>query len=216
MNMRPFAKPYLLCAAALLLAQPAWAVDDGTREAPPVEDETDESVTYSGIGLSYVGTDFDNVDDAINLGVVIGFRIPTVNIFAVELELSTTVIPGQIDSQSCSTSGGGGGFPIIGGGSSPQTTCVRSQNDFGTNSAGVYAVLRSPGRFYAMGKIGTRYVTTSIEELDDERGGSAYAGGIGYRWNPRKNNGVELFYNKFSDSLDMIGFSVAYGFGGRD
>jgi hypothetical protein len=153
MNMRPFAKPYLLCAAALLLAQPAWAVDDGTREAPPVEDETDESVTYSGIGLSYVGTDFDNVDDAINLGVVIGFRIPTVNIFAVELELSTTVIPGQIDSQSCSTSGGGGGFPIIGGGSSPQTTCVRSQNDFGTNSAGVYAVLRSPGRFYAMGKV---------------------------------------------------------------
>jgi hypothetical protein len=203
----------VLCVV-LLYSASALAVDDGTREAPPAEDE-DETYTYSGVGLSRISADFDNVDEAINLNAVIGFRIPTINVFAVELELSTTVIPGQVNSQDCSTTGGGGGLPIIGGGSG-QTNCVTTQNDFGTNSAGVYAVLRSPGRFYGMAKIGTRYVTTSLEELDDERGGSAWAAGIGYRWNPRRINGVELYYNDFSENLEVIGFNVSYGFGGRD
>lgn len=213
--MRQFSHA-LACAAGLLLSAPALAVDDGTEEAPPSEDGGDQSVTYSGIGLSKITADFDNVKDAINLNAVIGFRIPTVDIFAVELELSSTVIPGQVDGQECTTTPGGGGLPILGGGSDDETNCTNAQNDFGTNSAGVYAVLRSPGAFYAMGKYGYRYVTTSLSELDEDRSGNAYAFGAGYRWNPRKNNGVELYYNKLTERLDYIGFNVSYGFGGRD
>lgn len=205
-----------LYVLSLLAALPAWAVDDGTKEAPPLDEDGDQSVTYSGIGLSKLSADFDNVKDAINLNVVIGFRIPTVNIFGIELELSSTVIPGQVDSQSCSTTGGGGGLPVIGGGGEGEETCTQSQNDFGTNGAGVYAVLRSPGKFYVMGKAGYRYVTTSLSELDEERSGNAYAGGLGYRWNLRKNNGFEFYYNKYAERLDFLGFSVSYGFGGRD
>ena len=67
-----------------------------------------------------------------------------------------------------------------------------------------------------MGKTGYRYVTTSLDQLNDERSGSSYALGAGYRWNPRKNNGAEFYYHKLTDELDDYGFSISYGFGGRD
>lgn len=210
-----------LGAAALLLSTSVLAVDDGTKEAPPADSETNDSATYSGVGLSKISTDFTNVEDAINLNVVIGFRIPTVNWFGVELELLTSVIPGQVKPEECQSTGGGGGGgpldPIFGGGDEGTSGCVRNaQSDFGVNSAGVYAVLRSPGRYYVMGKTGYRYLTSSLEGLNEDRSGSAYAGGVGYRWNPRKNNGAEFYYNKLTDSLDYYGFNISYGFGGRD
>jgi hypothetical protein len=81
----------------------------------------------------------------------------------------------------------------------------------------VFAVLRSQGQFYAVGKLGYRFINSSIEEIQegDDKSGTAYAGGGGYRWG-KSLSGVELMYTKYSDQIDYIGFNVAYGFGGRD
>ena len=83
-------------------------------------------------------------------------------------------------------------------------------------AAGLYAVYRSPGKFYGMGKVGYRYAGTNIQELQADRSGSAYAGGVGYRWNPKKSNGVELYYNKFTSQITYYGLNIAYGFGRRN
>lgn len=207
------------CAAAFLLSQPVMAVDDGTKEAPPAEDGANESVTYSGIGVSRVDVDLSDpdvtIDGAINLVATIGFRIPTVNGFGVEVELGQTIIPGQIKENSCSTAPNAP--PPLGPGGSTTTCSDRDRGDFGMNfAAGVYAVYRTPGKFYGMGKVGYRYAGTNIEELQEDRTGSAYAGGVGYRWNPKKLNGAEIYYNKFTSQISYIGLSFSYGFGGRD
>lgn len=216
----------VLCATALALSTPVLAVDDGTREAPPSED-LDEGVTYSGIGLSRMNVDdialnSNNtliIDSPINLNAAIGFRIPTVPVFSVELDLMITAIPGQIQRRSCSAVGGGGGLPPpLGGGGGGSTNCSESdEGDFGVNfGAGAYAVLRSPGRFYGMAKYGYRYLSTNIQEFPRERTGNAYGAGFGYRWNPRKNSGAEIFYSRLAEEMDAIGFNISYGFGGRD
>lgn len=185
----------------------------GTETAPPPEE--DVAVTYSGIGLSKVSSKFDNLDDAINLDVALGIRIPTVNWFAAEIALAFTVVPGENKGgRSCTTTGGG----LLGGGS---TSCeggtfTSSNNDLQMNNVGVFAVVRSPGKYYLVGKYGFRYINSSIEEIQqgDDQSGTAYAGGVGYRWG-RGLSGVELIYNRYSSQLDYIGFNIAYGFGGR-
>lgn len=230
--MRPLLRSSLF-VLALLVHHPALAVDDGTKEAPPADDISEGSITYSGVGLSRVSVDDHQVDSntrlifdgAISLNAVLGFRIPTLPSFGVELEIAGGVFPAEVKIEQCRTViGGGGGVlgPILGGGGNSSTTCDQSDGgDFATTTAGVYAVYRSPGRWYGMGKIGYRYADVSfsdfeVEDFPVERTGTAYAAGFGYRWSPRKHNGAELFYNKTSDEISYYGFNFSYGFGGRD
>jgi len=208
----------VLCASSLLAALPALAVDDGTKEAPPT-DESDGSISYSGAGVSRVNVKLSDpdikIDGAINLTAIIGFRIPTVDGFGIEIEIGQTIIPGQILERSCSTVVNPP--PPLGPGGSTTTCSDTDRGDFGMNfAAGLYAAYRTPGKFYGMGKVGWRYAGTNIEELQADRTGSAYAGGLGYRWNLRKNSGVELYYNKFTSQISYVGLNLSYGFGGRD
>lgn len=202
-----------LLAATLLLSGPAFAIDTGTSEAN--ERSENSSVTFSGIGLTRASSDFNNLKPAINLNASIGFRIPTINIFAVELQISQTVIPGQNGGQQqCSSSGGG----LLGGGGSSSCAPGRytsSQDDLQMNAIGVFAVARSPGRFYGLAQIGYRYLNTNIPELSEDRSGNAYGAGAGYRYG-KSLSGVEINYTRYSKDLNFLGFSIAYGFGGRD
>ena len=186
---------------------------DGGDEPPPEDD--DDSVTYSGIGVARVNVKLKNpnikIDGAINLAAVIGFRIPVLKGLGAEIELGQTIIPGQITETSCMT------VPNVPPPGSTTTCSNRDRGDFGMNfAAGLYAVYRSPGKFYGMGKVGYRYAGTNIQELQADRSGSAYAGGVGYRWNPKKSNGVELYYNKFTSQITYYGLNISYGFGRRN
>lgn len=197
-------------------------VDEGTDSEPPPEDD-DGAVSYSGIGLSRVSSEFDNLKEAINLDFVIGIRVPTINWISAEINFSTTIIPGENQgARNCSTTGGSGGVPLLGGGTSGSTSCAggtftRSGNDLQMNNIGVFAVLRSPGQFYAVGKLGYRFINSSIPEIQQggDRTGTAYGAGGGYRWG-RSLSGIEVLYTRYSDQLDYLGFNIAYGFGGRN
>lgn len=193
-------------------------------------DRKDGGVTYSGIGLSRVSTDFDNLSEAINLDGVLGIRVPTIDWVAAEIGVSATVIPGDNDGRTASSGGGlggggGGGTCVIpgvlppgcttggggGGGSSSTGNFTRSEQDYGVNILSVQLVLKNPGLFYGVGKAGYRYINSNLEEFSEKASGNAYALGVGYRYN--ENGGVELLYSKYSDLLDGITLSVSYGFG---
>jgi hypothetical protein len=211
-----------LALAAALVALVATLPARADYETIPVDDKSSdkkseghhehESVTYSGIGLAWVGTDFDNLKDAVNLNFALGFRIPTFDWFGAEVEIGTTIIPGEReDLPQCQSSSG---FP-------PQVISrdcpghyTQSSNDFQMNNIAVYGVFRSRGKFYFMGKGGYRYLNSSIEELEDNRSGAAFGGGVGYRWG-ESLSGVELYYTHFSSEVTFIGFSISYGFGGH-
>lgn len=222
-----------LAAALVLAAAPAAAQSEdesilrqddtpssGTSMPPPEEEQEELSTTYSSIGLQKVSADFENVEDAINLDVtLIGFRIPTVQWFGVELNASFTMAPGQIDPDAGTPDDPGtcvppdSGFPP---GCRPSTpgTQATGEGDFATTAIGAFAVLRSPGKFFAMGKYGYRYLNTSIDQLQDDRSGDAYGVGIGYRWN-KKGSYAELGYTKFAEKIDGIGFSISYTYDRR-
>ncbi len=200
--------------------------EGGTESAPPPEDD-DSAISYSGIGLSRVKADFENLKEAVNLDFALGIRIPTVNWISAEIGFSTTISPGE--NEGPPPGGGlGGGDPCIipgvppgcvegggGGGGGSQGKFTQSQNDLQMNNIGVFAVLRSPGQFYGLGKAGYRFINTNIEEIQegDDKSGAAWALGGGYRWGTGLS-GVELIYMDYSDDLEYIGFNVAYGFGG--
>jgi hypothetical protein len=183
-------------------------VDDSERDDKPAKRH--ESVTYSGIGLTQVSTDFDNLKSAVNLGITLGFRVPTFDIFGAEVEIGTTIIPGENKGSSGGSTGNCGGLL--------QPACpgdTASGDDLQMNNIAVYGVLRSPGKLYGMGKFGYRYINSSIAELQENKSGSAWGLGGGYRWG-ESLSGVELFYTKFSEHITYIGFSIAYGFDGRN
>lgn len=165
-------------------------------------------ITYSSIGLSRISTSFDNVKEAIALDAAMGFRLPNVQWFGVELNLGFTIIPGEVERATNSTGASCGGLlqPPC------ETNQTVTQDDFNAFNLGVFAVLRSPGKVFGMGKIGYRYINTSLPELDEERSGTAWGAGFGYRYNDRGGY-AELQYTKISDDLDAIGFSLGYGFG---
>ena len=219
-----------LAAALALAAGPAAAQSEdesilrqddtptgGTSMPPPEEEREELSTTYSSIGLQKVTADFANVDDALNIDVtLIGFRIPTVPWFGVELNGSFTMAPGQIDPNAGTPDDPGtcvppdSGFPP---GCTPSTpgTQATAAGDFTSTVIGAYAVLRSPGSFFVVGKYGYRYLNTSIEQLQDDRSGNAYSAGVGYRWN-RKGSYAELGYTKVADKIDGIGFTISYSY----
>ena len=232
--MRTFVALALALAAGAALAQApssdpeteileqSAAEDSGTTSEPPPDDD-DVSVTYSGLGVTRVSTDFDNLGEAINLQLILGFRIPTVPWFGVELDFQSSVIPGENEGVPASPilGGGGGGTPCIGGipdlppgctvgggggggGGAPSGNFTNDPDEFGMNAAGLSAVLRSTGRFYAMGRYGYRYVQTSIEELNEKRSGTAWGLGVGYRWS-KSLSGVELGYHQLTSEMDYLG-----------
>lgn len=217
-----------LAAALTLAAGPAAAQSEdesilrddtsssGTSMPPPEEEQEELSTTYSSIGLQKVSADFENVEDAINLDItLIGFRIPTVSWFGVELNLGFTMIPGEIKTTSSSGGGGGGvlcGLP--GQPPCPEGTVSASEGDFTATTLGAFAVVRSPGKFFGMGKLGYRYVNSNIDQLNQERSGSGWGAGVGYRWN-KKGSYAELGYTKYNDLLDGIGFSISYSYDRR-
>lgn len=203
----------------------AMSVDDGTKEAPPV-DSGSGSVTYSTGGFGKISADNLRIDsdselvfeDAITLVGTIGFRVPTLPSFGLELEFATAVIPGQITFRDCSTTAGGGGGGLLGGGGGGSTTnCSQDDaGDFGVNSITLYGTYRSPGQFYGMGKFGYGYAASNVDGLPEERNGTSWGLGIGYRWNLKRNNGVELVYADVNDVFTSQSLNFIYGFGGRD
>lgn len=187
--------------------------------APPVEDEL--STTYSSIGLEKItAKNFDNVKDAINLNfTMIGFRIPPAPWFAIELNLGFTMIPGQIDPNSGTPGNPGTCVPPDSGlppGCIPSTpgTQATGSGDFSATTAGVFGVLRSTGSVFAMGKYGYRYLSTSIDQLQNDRSGNAWGAGIGYRWN-KKGSYAEFGYTHYSSELSALGFSLSYSYDRR-
>ncbi|MBI3171623.1 MAG: hypothetical protein HYZ32_03410 [Hydrocarboniphaga effusa] len=187
-------------------------VEEGTDSEPPPEDE-ELSTTYSSIGLNKISTNFDNVDDAVNLDItLIGFRIPTVPWFGVELNLGFTMIPGQITETTPGSSGSVIGCGPLGLDPCPATgSSTTSSGDFGVNTVGAFGVFRSTGTFFAMGKVGYRYLSTNLPELQENRSGSAWGAGVGYRWN-KKGSYAELGYLKLSDDVKALGFAVSYSY----
>lgn len=189
------------------------APSGGTEAAPPAVEDEELSTTYSSIGVQKVHAKFDNVKDAINVDIVaFGFRIPTVPWVGVELNLGFTFLPGQIDKSSSS---GGTTCPPLDPFCTPSGgNAATSQGDFQATNIGANLVLRSPGKFFVVGKYGYRYLNTSLDQLVNDRSGTQYTAGVGYRWN-KKGSYVELGYNKIADKIDALGFSVSYSYDRR-
>ena len=59
------------------------------------DEDLDAQVFYSGMGVERVSTDFNNLGEATNLAVVLGFRIPTASWFGLEIDIGQTLIPGE-------------------------------------------------------------------------------------------------------------------------
>jgi hypothetical protein len=227
--MRVATRVTLVALAATLLAAPAAFAQSedekileqgGTTTPPPASDDGDYelSTTYSSIGLQKVAADFENVEDAINLDItMIGFRIPTVPWFGIELNLGFTMAPGQIDPNG-GTPGDPGNcvLPDFPPGCTPATegTAATGSGDFTSTNIGAFAVLRSTGSLFAMGKLGYRYMNTSIEQLQDDRSGTAYGLGVGYRWN-KKGSYAEFGYTKWAEKIDALGISISYSYDRR-
>jgi hypothetical protein len=207
--------------AALFTLPAAHADDTKAGSSDPMRE-----IFYAGIGVQRWDTDFNNVGAPINLDAVMGIRIPTIDWIMAEIDVSGTIIPGKNDNQ-----GGGilgkadciGGVPGVppgctipddgGGNGDDGGEETSSQEDLQMLTLGVYAVLRSPGRFYATGKVGYRYLQTNFEELYDKRSGPAFGGGIGWRWGETLS-GVEFLYTSYGDGVNSMGLHVVYGFGG--
>jgi hypothetical protein len=222
----------LLAAAAIGLAgTPAAAQSEderimregstpvgGTDTPPPEteEEELDEQVFYSGMGISQVETDFTNLDKAFNLDVTLGFRIPTVKWIGIEIDIGQTIIPGENKSQEQSGLGGGDGdcltedppFPpgCTPSGVGNQEQVARDLDELQMQALGLSLALKSTGRFYVLGRYGYRYIATSIDELNENRSGTGLGFGVGYRWG-KGLSGVELQYKELSEEVDSIGLT---------
>jgi hypothetical protein len=57
-----------------------------------------------------------------------------------------------------------------------------------------------------LGRYGYRYIATSIDELNVNRGGTGFGAGVGYRWG-KGLSGVELQYKQLSEDVDSIGLT---------
>ena len=194
---RPFPLPSLLAGALLLTAAlPAQA--QIARQF--------SSATYTGLGGSRIGTDFDNLKDSINLDVVGGFRIAPDQKWgelSAELNLSGTVGPGKNDG-----TGGGGG--IIGGGGTCSGRCSEATEDFVNQTISLTGVYRTPGRLYGIGVAGYGFSFTNVPEIEEGgRGSFNFGGGVGFRFG-RETAAIELLYQQVSDELTSIGIRLIY------
>lgn len=211
--------PRLLLSLCLALPLAVMAQDDDDNE------KSDDDPTYQSIRLTAVESDFDNLDTAINLGFTLGIRIPGLQrILAAEIDISSTLIPGEnagpgplfggndggddggILGGLGGLLGGGGDGGGNGGGSSANNTS--DGDDLRLNAIGIFLAGRTPGRFFGTGRIGYRFVESSINEINDEQSGEAYSAGIGYRYG--KFGLVELLYTQYTDDLDFITLAVSF------
>ncbi len=193
-----------------ILEQDAPKENKQSRADDEMDDEDlDEQVFYSGMGVGRVGTEYVNLGEAINLEGVIGFRIPTAPWFGLEIDLGQTIIPGENKPVGSGTpiSNCSGLNQSLGlctpGGSDPATF---DPDDLAMQSLGLSLALKSTGRFYVTGKYGYRYILTSIDEINDNRSGNGFAAGVGYRWG-RGLSGVELGYKQLAEDVESIGLT---------
>ena len=189
----------------ILQPEPAQAAEGPKSEQPRKQsreddelddEELDERVFYSGFGLSRVSSDFDNLGAATNLEGVMGFRIPTAPWFGIEIDIAQTIIPGENRPEVGAGCGGLLQPPCPGATADP--------DEFAMQALGVSAAFKSTGRFYVTGRYGYHYVYTSIEEINENRSGSGFGAGVGYRWG-RGLSGVELTYEQMAEDVDSIG-----------
>ena len=216
------------CTCAVLLgARPAAAQDIAPQDDLPMSVDERGAVLYTGLGLSWVTADFSNLSSAVNLDLAVGAHVPRLRWLSGEIDLSFTVMPGDNSGASTTTTGAtacvvppsaldpdgtpdGCGTDGVTVAEPGQTT---SPNDLQMTNLGVFGAVRTPGKVYALGKFGYRYITASIDELNDaDRAGTAYSLGGGYRWGAGLSQ-LELAYTKYSSQLDFFGLNVAYGFG---
>ena len=218
----------VLCCCACVLV-PAWAEAQGSGPPAGMPMSVDErnAVLYGGLGLSWVSADFENLSSALNLDLSVGAHLPMARWLSGEVDLSFTVLPGANAGTRTTTTGDTAcvvppsmldpdGTPD-GCGTDGVTVAepgqTRSQNDLQMTNIGVFAAVRTPGKAYALGKYGWRYINASIDELhDDDRAGPAYALGGGYRWGAGLSQ-LEVAYTRYSSQIDFFGLNVAYGFG---
>lgn len=216
----------LLLAATLgVLAGPAAAQSDderilqeeqqrgGTSQPPPApteEEELDDQVFYSGFGVAKVGTDYDNLGDAYNLDVTLGFRIPTVKWLGLEIDIGQTIIPGEYRDPRPAQPAGPPGCGVLNPCTTPAQPAENGADDpendeFAMQALGIGVAFKSTGRFYVLGKYGYRYINTSNETINEgERSGNGFAFGAGYRWG-KGLSGVEITYKELAESVDQVG-----------
>lgn len=165
------------------------------------------SATYTGVGVSQVKSDFDNLGKAYNLDAIGGYNIvpaqPWGRISA-ELNFSATVSPGK-NSGTGGTSGG-----VFGGGSSSTGKNTQSSSDLQALALDILAVYRTPGRLYGIGGVGYGLTSTSIQEIDDNgRTGVVFSGGVGFKFG-ENTAAIEAVYTQISSDLQGIGIRFVY------
>jgi len=190
-------------------------LDQASKEAPKKQsraddalddEELDEQVFYSGMGVERVSTDFDNLGEATNLEVVLGFRVPTAPWFGLEIDIGQTLIPGEYRQPRPA------GVPCIPtptpgcGEPAEQGAFDSSRDEFAMQALGIGLALKSTGRFYVTGKYGYRYIATSNDTINENRSGNGLGLGVGYRWG-RGLSGVELGYKQLAEDVESIGFT---------
>jgi hypothetical protein len=211
----------LLAGVIVLLGSAGVAAQDNGGAA--TETDADDAIFYSGIIAQRMDVDFANIEAPINLGFRGGVTVPGLTWLGAEFAGSFSVIPGENRGGSGGLIGGGGG----GGSGSPcpdptGLTCppeeppsqptTASSEDLQLFDLGLYLVGRTPGRFYGHGRIGYRYLQSNLDEVTrDDRSGTAFAGGLGYRYG-KGLGGIELSYGRLSDTIDYIGLSLTYDF----
>lgn len=236
--------PTLVAGLVLALAVPAcaWAQndtdtdeqvlersgEDGSTDTAPKEER--EARSFAVIGLSRMRADYENVDPALNLDVALGARL--IGWLSAEGAISVTVAPGSNSGPQVVATGGvpcdSDPVPIIDpdgtpDGCDPAATgtppaadpgSTVSSNRLQSTNLGVFAVLRTPGRLYGVGKYGYRAVNCSIPEIQEggDRKGVGYSWGAGYRFGVGLSS-LEITYTKWGERLDTLGLSLAYGFG---
>ncbi len=178
---------WILLVSAFGLPFAAGAATAVVKKSPEASDPADE-MTYAGIGVARVSAGLDNVKDATNLTGVIGVHPKGMNWAAVELELGTTIISGDV---------------------SPPAT----DSHFSLQHGAVFGVLRSPGVVYGMGRIGYQYINTGLDELNGKHSGAAWSLGAGWRFRPKSAAGAEILYTHVSNDVHYWGLRLNYGFG---
>jgi hypothetical protein len=195
----------VLAACSALLALPAHA--DLARSF--------SSATYTGVGVSQLDSDFQNLGKGYNLDAIGGYWItPELGWgrVAAELNLSVTVAPGKNAGQPQSDNSSPGG--LFGGGTSTTTTSsgktTSSSNDLSVYALALQAVYHTPGRIYGIGTVGFGLTNTSIQEIQDK--GSThvlFGGGVGFRFGAN-TAAVEVLYTKINQDLQTIGLRLSY------
>jgi hypothetical protein len=210
-----------ICGVLIACALTPSAFADDTKTGG-YDDYRD--IFYAGLGAERAQSGLDNVGGAVNITAVTGVRVPTIDWIGAELGLAQTIIPGKNDNQSSGVLGKAACItvnpnvppgctpPAGGGGGGSSNAPSGSEGDFTMTSIALSLALRSPGRFYATGKIGYRYLVTNFTELDDKRSGVAWTAGLGWRWG-QSLSGVEALYTGYAGGVKGYGLAITYGFG---